>query len=76
MFLTPKHIEMLYEMADIHYACFKRYYSEYGIEYKDVLELNHKKMIGVVKNFDAKKSTEIFEEMLNDYKDMLNGKRK
>lgn len=67
---------MLYEMADIHYACFKRYYSEYGIEYKDVLELNHKKMIGVVKNFDAKKSTEIFEEMLNDYKDMLNGKRK
>ena len=67
---------MLYEMADIHYACFKLYYSEYGIEYKDVLELNHKKMIGVVKNFDTQKSTEIFQEMINDYKDMLNGKRK
>jgi hypothetical protein len=74
MFLKPKHIDMLYEMCDIHYECFKKYYSEYQIEYKDVLELNHKKMLGIIKNFDDKKSTSIFLGMIEDYKKMLNKK--
>ena len=75
MFLTPKHIEMLYEMCDIHYECFKKYYNEYNVQYKDVLELNHKKMLGVIKNCDPKKATDIFLGMIEDYKKMLNHKR-
>ena len=48
MFLTKKHINLLYEISDVHYECFQKFYSEYGIKYSDVLQLNHKKMIDII----------------------------
>ena len=47
MFLSRKHINLLYEISDVHFECFQKFYPEYGIKYEDVLQLNHKKMIDI-----------------------------
>ena len=73
--LNDEHLEMLWEMADIHFQCFEKFYKEYGISYENVLELNHKKMIDIVDNCvdcDPDIVTFIFESIINDYKMMLN----
>jgi len=40
--LTDKQLEILFEMAEIHFQCFEKFYKEYEITYSEVLELNHK----------------------------------
>lgn len=73
--LSDEHLEMLWEMADIHFQCFEKFYKEYGISYESVLELNHKKMIDIANNCidcDPDILGFIFESIINDYKMMLN----
>jgi hypothetical protein len=76
MFLTKRHINLLYEISDIHFECFQKFYSEYGIKYSDVLQLNHKKMIDILKVCDIDKADEIFNDILREYQSMLSRKKK
>jgi len=76
MFLSKRHIDLLYELGDIHYECFQKFYSEYGIKYADVLQLNHKKMIDILKVCDLNKADDIFNDILKEYKSMLERKKK
>jgi len=73
--LTDMHLDMLFEMADIHFQCFEKFYKEYEISYPEVLELNHKKMLDIVigcPDFDEETLDFIFESILKDYRMMLN----
>ena len=77
MDLTDRHLEMLWQMAEIHYECFDKFYKEYDITYKDVLELNHKKMIDIAEGCPACDEEEldfIFGSIIKDYKKMLERK--
>jgi adenylate cyclase len=76
MFLSKKHIDLLFEISDVHYQCFQKFYSEYGIKYSDVLQLNHKKMIDILRVCDSNKAEEIFEDILREYQSMLSRKKK
>jgi hypothetical protein len=77
MYLSKKHIELLYEISEIHYQCFQKFYPEYGIKYSDVLQLNHKKMIDIIKVCDdINKADEIFKDILKEYTEMLMRKKK
>jgi hypothetical protein len=76
MFLTKKHINLLYEISDVNFECFQKFYSEYGIKYSDVLQLNHKKMIDILKVCDIEKADEIFNDILKEYQSMLARKKK
>jgi hypothetical protein len=76
MFLSKKHIDLLFEISDVHYQCFQKFYSEYGIKYSDVLQLNHKKMIDILRVCDSNKAEEIFEDILREYQSMLARKKK
>lgn len=72
--LTDKQIEMLYEMAEIHFQWFQRYAPESGTTYEDVLELNHIKITSIVEGcFDCSEDmiNIIMESILKDYKEML-----
>lgn len=73
--LTDKHLDMLWEMADLHFKCFEEFYPEYGLTYQSILELNHQKMISIINSCDT--ATEemldfIFMAIIDDYKRMLN----
>lgn len=76
--LSGKHIDMLIEMVEIHFACFEKHYPEYDITYENVLELNHQKMINIL---DGCLECEddildfIFESMIDDYKRILTNER-
>ncbi len=72
--LNDEHMEMLWEMTEIHFQCFEKFYKEYGISYENVLELNHKKMLGIAENCvdcDPDILCFIFESIIKDYKMML-----
>jgi hypothetical protein len=74
MDLTDKHLDMLWEMAEIHFQCFEKFYKEYDISYKSVLELNHQKMVDIASgcpDCDEEMLSFIFESIIKDYKDML-----
>jgi hypothetical protein len=76
VYLSDEQIETLCKMAEIHFECFEKYYKEYNISYKSVLELNHKKMIEVIKVcHDERASNRIFDGMIKEYTDMLNRKK-
>jgi hypothetical protein len=73
--LTDKQLDMLFEMAEIHFQCFEKFYKEYEITYSEVLELNHKKLLDIVEGcvgFDEETLDFIFESILKDYKMMFN----
>ena len=73
--LSDEHLEMLWEMCDIHYQCFEKFYKEYEITYENVIEINHKKMLVIVDacvDCDPDILGFIFESMIKDYKMMLN----
>ncbi len=73
--LTDKQLEILFEMAEIHFQCFEKFYKEYEITYSEVLELNHKKILDIIEgcvDFDEETLDFIFESILKDYKMMLN----
>jgi len=73
--LTDKQLDMLFEMDEIHFQCFEKFYTEYEITYSEVLELNHQKMLDIVEgcvDFDEEAIDFIFESILKDYKMMLN----
>ena len=73
--LSSEHLEILWEMADIHFQCFEKFYKEYQISYSEVLELNHKKLLDIVEGcvgFDEETLDFIFESILKDYKMMFN----
>jgi hypothetical protein len=70
--LTNKQIGMLYEMTELHYMWIRMYHP--GATYRDVLELNHIKMMNIVDGCqDCTESMldEIFVSMIKDYKDLL-----
>ena len=76
VYLNDEQVEKLCKMAEIHFECFEKYYKEYNISYQSVLELNHKKMIEVVKVcHDERASNRIFDGMIKEYTDMLNRKK-
>jgi len=73
--LSDEHLEMLWEMAEIHFQCFEKFYKEYGINYESVLELNHKKMLDIADSYsdcDPEMLGVIFQSIIKDYKMMLN----
>lgn len=74
IYLTDIQIDILYEMSEIHFQCFEKYYKEYNVTYEDVLELNHKKMIEILKEYDETSSRIIFNDMIKEYSDMLSKK--
>jgi hypothetical protein len=77
MFLNRKHIDLLYELSEVHYQCFEKFYPEYGIKFSDVLQLNHKKMIDIIKVCETTdKADDIFKDILKEYDDMLLRKKK
>jgi hypothetical protein len=39
--LSDRQIELLYEMAEIHFAWFQKYSPESKTKFEDILELNH-----------------------------------
>ena len=49
---TNSQLEKLWEMTELHFKCFRKYYPEYGIVYADVLELNHRKLINISEGLD------------------------
>lgn len=72
--MTDKQIELLYEMAEIHYQWFQKYAPESETTYEDVLELNHLKMMSIIEGcFDCSEDMIdiIMESILKDYRDML-----
>jgi len=74
MELTDEHLAMLWEMSEIHYECFNRFYKEYDITFQDVLELNHRKMLDIAEgcpDCEADLLSLIFDAMTDDYKKML-----
>lgn len=74
--LTDEQISILYEMTEIHFECFEKYYKEYQITYQSVLELNHKKMIDILKVCHNERASKIlFNGMIKEYSDMLNRKK-
>jgi hypothetical protein len=74
--LTDEQISILYEMTEIHFECFEKYYKEYQITYQSVLELNHKKMVDILKVcHDERASKILFNGMIKEYSDMLNRKK-
>ena len=76
IYLTDEQIDILYEMTEIHFECFEKYYKEYQITYQSVLELNHKKMVDILKVCHNERSSKIlFNGMIKEYSDMLNRKR-
>ncbi len=74
MRLTDNHLTMLWEMAEIHFQCFEKFYMEYSITYQEVLEMNHRKMLDIAIGFKVSEEenlTFIFESIIRDYKKML-----
>lgn len=72
--LTDKQIDLLYQMADIHFQWFQKYSPESKTTYEDVLELNHIKMMSIIDGcFDCSDDMIeiIFESIIKDYKEML-----
>jgi hypothetical protein len=74
IYLTDEQIDILCEMAEIHFQCFEKYYKEYNVTYENVLELNHKKMIEVLEIHSEVSSRIIFDNMIKEYTDMLRNK--
>jgi hypothetical protein len=77
MDLTDEHLTMLWEMSEIHFLCFQKFYKEYDIEFENVLEINHQKMMDIADGCpDCTEDmlTIIFESMIKDYKKMLQRK--
>ncbi len=68
--LTDKHIELLYKMCDVHFKCFQKFYPEYGIKYAEVVEINHKKMLDIIKMCSPEKADKIFEDVYKEYQAM------
>ena len=76
--LNEKHIDMLLEIAEIHFNCFEKHYPEYNITYENVLELNHQKMMDILDGcLDCEDDILdfIFESMIDDYKRILINER-
>jgi hypothetical protein len=78
MELTNKHLEMLFEMSDIHFEWFQLYSPKSNITYVDVLKLNHKKMADLSKaclDCTEEMLDLIFQKIINDYKRMLQNEK-
>jgi hypothetical protein len=70
--LSDKQLDMLCEMADIHYQWFQKYSPD--ITYEEVLELNHIKVVSIIDGcFDCTDEMLdiIFDSIIRDYKEML-----
>ena len=73
---SNKQIEMLYEMAEVHFQWFQKYTPETGISFEEVLKINHQKMMDICDAcFDCSEDMIdfIFEAVIRDYKEMLDG---
>lgn len=72
--LTDKQIEMLYEMAEIHFKWFQIYSPDSETTFEDVLELNHIKMMSIVEACSDSSDDIIqiiFESIIEDYRKLL-----
>jgi hypothetical protein len=69
-------LELLLEVVEVHYQCFQKHYPEYNVTYENVLELNHKKILGLAEDleesdFDDGIITFILNGLLSDYTKIL-----
>jgi hypothetical protein len=76
MELTNKQIEMVWEMSEIHFQWFYKYFTDSKITFDEVLRMNHQKMMDIVSACDDCSEDMIdfiFESVIKDYKEMLEG---
>lgn len=76
MSFTEKQIEMIWEMSEIHFQWFHKYFPETDITFEEVLKLNHQKMMDIASACDDCSEDMIdfiFETVIKDYKEMLIG---
>lgn len=72
--MSDGHLEKLVELVEIHYQCFEKHYPEYQITYRNVLELNHKKILDIIQDLEEDEEDIIdfvIDQLLKEYRDIL-----
>lgn len=72
--MSDGHLEKLVELVEIHYQCFEKHYPEYQITYRNVLELNHKKILDIIQDLEEGEEDIIdfvIDQLLKEYRDIL-----
>ena len=72
--MSDGHLEKLVELVEIHYQCFEKHYPEYQITYRNVLELNHKKILDIIRDLEEGEEDIIdfvIDQLLKEYRDIL-----
>ena len=73
--MSDEQIENFLELVEIHYECFQKHYPEYNVTYENVLELNHKKILGIIEDLiegDEEFIDFMLELLMFEYKQILN----
>lgn len=73
--MSDEQIENFLELVEIHYECFQKHYPEYNVTYENVLELNHKKILGIIEDLiegDDEFIDFMLELLMFEYKQILN----
>jgi hypothetical protein len=76
MDFNQNQIDMIWEMSEIHFQWFEKYFPESETTFDEVLKLNHIKMIDIVSACDDCSEDMIdfiFESVIKDYREMLDG---
>lgn len=76
MEFSQKQIDMVWEMSEIHFQWFQKYFPDTQTTFEEVLKLNHIKMMDIVSGCDDCSEDMIdfiFESVIKDYKEMLEG---
>ena len=72
--LTNKQLDMLCEMAEVHFEWFQKHSPESNITFGEVLKLNHQKMLNLTKsclNCNEEMLDLVFRTMIKDYREMV-----